>query len=118
MDYKHLYVAFWRPDLLAELQRTNGPGLAVCDYQGPTSAMVANFQDTTCPACRETFLNACLPTGNGVKLTWFQHVADEQQRDRVRRDAEAAKAGAWATAPLPIPEATGWTTPAKDDGWR
>lgn len=124
----HLYVAFWRPDVLAKMQADQSRGAATCDYVGPTSEMTCDTRVIDCPACRETFLQA-LPTGTGVKLTWFQYLADQSAtqfktlKDRAA-ELDAKEAAGWSTSPLPLaaPAPVVWGTHrqdyVQDEQWR
>jgi hypothetical protein len=125
----HLYLAFWRPDIRDELVKRGSPIAAMCDFVGNAESVVTDTRNVTCPACRETFLNA-MPTGDGSKLTWAAYLASPQSAPRVTLAQRAAQADAaelasgwsttptpakppdvWATTPIPTPTPPGsWTT--------
>lgn len=119
----HLYVAFWRPDVLASIQATDGKCAALCDYIGPAQSFTCSLASVECEACRHNFLEG-LPNGNGSKISYDEYVrfdaaAGANRRTLKERAAELDKADAgWSTAPAP--KADGWTTAAdagKLGGW-
>lgn len=115
----HLYVAFWRPDIRDQLADKGSPIAAICDFVGNAQSVRTDTRDVTCPACRETFLQA-LPTGDGSKLTWEQYLRSPAATPRVtlaQRAAEADKAdAAWGTTPAPAVDVLA-TVKAPPDQW-
>lgn len=130
---KHLYVAFWRPDILAQFQASGATAATICDTVVTPDQCTSSLQETTCPACRETFLEAVLPTGSGKRMTWTEYLAAEAAREAERKIAEEAKrkadAAAWSSAPgggwsvssieeaAPVSDAAWSSLPTKNDGW-
>lgn len=137
---KHLYACFWRPDILNEFQGRNVSAATMCDTDVPAYECTTVMQVVTCPACRETFLNAALPTGDGSRLTWDEYVKREAARETIRkadagnyprsyaqRQADAKAAGAsWSTTmhteTAPVPGTKEWVTkldnvPSSQSGW-
>lgn len=141
---KHLYVAFWRPDILTELQSKRAPCATVCEATFPGDDVTCDTRLISCPACRETFL-AALPTGDGKKLTWAAYLALEAAapirtlKDRAAEldraegtgwqtapggfkwpdDHVNPKPNQWVSKPVKTETASGWSTavPAPKDGW-
>lgn len=116
---KHLYLAYWRPDIAAQLAEAGSPMVAICDFIGNGESVVTDTRNVTCPACRETFLQA-LPTGDGTKVTWSDYLASPAAAPRVTlaQRAKQAEAAEWTTTPTPAPAAPsvgGWTT---GGGWQ
>jgi hypothetical protein len=136
---RHLYVAFWRPDILAKFVADHAKTTGICDYVGPATQFSTTLADVTCGACRESFL-AALPTGNGVKTTWTEYLAQEAARPKIKtlkeRAAEFEAAKGWSTAappkadpylagiqqrwPSDAPKADpgGWSTTPDPGGWK
>lgn len=136
----HMYVCFWRPDVLAQMKATNAKGAALCDYIGYVSEMSCSTADVDCGACRHNFIEG-MAMGDGSKLTWDEWKAREVAKTfpTLREKAEAAaksdagwstvpgpnpapgpQADMWATAPKPQVwpgQGDGWGTAPKDDGW-
>lgn len=104
-ELNHLYVAFWRPDILAELQSRGAVCATVCEIVVEPVAATCDTRLMTCPACRETFLSA-LPTGDGKKLTWAEYAKLETARPIRTLKQQATEADL---------AASGWRTP---ESWR
>lgn len=110
---KHLYICWWRPDILVKLQQRNEVQHAMCELVVNTNDLTAHPSEVDCPVCRNNFIEA-LPTGDGSKMTFDKYLAEQAEIEKRKAAEQAAKQSAWSTQPV---QDTGWSTKPKDE-WR
>jgi len=76
---KHMYLCYWRPDILAKLQVNNTVQIATCEAIVPANEMTATLADVTCKACRDTYIEA-LPMGTQAKTTFVEPIVENLKK--------------------------------------